>query len=118
MEGQANYQAYRCDDGYTDHEDVPLMPRPLLHEWMHRFELPAGLTKFQRGRVIRVWTKATATPDANEFERQHREMFAMVENRFALDELTAPVLAGLDYVSAVEEIDGLGNGRLVYVDWP
>lgn len=82
--------------------------RDLLHEWMHRFEMP-------KQRVVRVWAKRSGD-DIKEFWDQHLELGRICEH--AIEERWLTLIAELGYVNAAEVLDSYGNGRLVYVDWP
>lgn len=73
---------------------------------MHRFPHPTTLG------TIRVWTQRTS-PDGLEFDTQHEQLTDCLQDD---DPITA--MLKLPFVSAIEDLNVYGNGRLVYVDWP
>ena len=92
---------------------MPKPSRPLLHEWMHRFQVP--------GYTVRVWCARDAS-DASGIEYRAQQL--ALNRVFSIccepnsRETLFESMAELPFVNAVEAVNADGNGRLVYVDWP
>lgn len=86
------------------------MPKELTNEWMHRLE--------RDGWVTRVWTKRTEPQDKAEWREQHGRILAAIEEIYGFGESAFNAIARLEFVTAVEELNPNGHGRVAYVDWP
>jgi hypothetical protein len=84
----------------------------LTLEWMHRFEnVGPGGSGYGYG-TIRVWAKRTSEDEA-ECREQHQQLYECLAGPSVMGRMLK-----LPFVTAVEHLDGNGNGKIVYVDWP
>jgi hypothetical protein len=91
---------------------------------MHKFEYRISQTSARPIATVRVWTQRSPIGGLKEFQRQHGKLERLILRNLWL-QLTVrgrtkglETLAGIKFVNAIEMVDSLGDGLLVYVDWP
>ena len=91
---------------------MPKPSRSLLHEWMHRFDTSYDGVDW----IVRVWTQRSKPNAEGEFSLQRQALDPLV--MFSHPDRILAEITVLPWVNAVEVLNEMGNGRLVYVDWP